>query len=81
MNEKQKEEIVQFSQNLEALAFAGIDEKKLLAMNDAEFLVALLDHLRANFESCGKKSVLRLSIPVWDCLNFTRMQKQKPKKP
>jgi len=76
MNDARKEEIVKFSQNLEALAFAGIDEKKLLAMNDAEFLAALLDHLRANFESCGKKSVLRLSIPVWDFLNYTRTHKK-----
>jgi len=76
MNNAQKEEIVKFSQNLDALAFAGIDEKKLLAMDDAEFLDALLNHLRDNFESCNKKSVLRLSIPVWDFLNFKRTDKK-----
>lgn len=80
MKDTRKEEIVQFSQNLEKLAFAGINEKKLLSMTDAEYLTALLNHLRDNFEACSecksKKCVFRLSIPVWDFLNWKRTQKK-----
>lgn len=80
MKDTQKDEIVQFVKNLKNTAFSEIDEKKLLAMTDAEYLTALIDHLRANFEACAecksKKCVFRLTIPVWDFLNFKRTQKK-----
>lgn len=77
MKDAQKDEIVQFVKNLENTAFSEMDEKKLLAMTDGEFLTALIDHLREHFDVCkNKKCVFRMSIPVWDFLNWKRTQKK-----